>query len=118
MVPCEVQVDWSQFEDRTVEFLTLQRLAMPSVLILEERDTLPLDGAGDENRGAAAGVIDLAVGGLDRVDVVPVPEDDRVPAEGGEACLVRFQVPAQHGLAALAQPVDVQDAHQVVQLVV
>src|SRR5450756_2139511 len=90
----EVQVDRSQFEDRTVELLALQCLAVPSVLVLEERDTFALDGPGDEDRRTAACVIDLTIGRLDRVDVVPVFEDDRVPAEGGEARFVRFQLPA------------------------
>ena len=58
----------------------------------------------------------LAVGGVDLLDVVAV-DLDRVPAERAQAVRVRGQIPAVHGLAPLAEPVDVDDRGQVVELV-
>ena len=54
---------------------------------------------------------------VDRLDVVAV-DDDRVPAERPRTRDVDVEVPADHRLAALAQPVDVDDRGQVVELVV
>ncbi len=58
----------------------------------------------------------LAVGGVDRLDVVAV-DLDRMPAERLEPARVRGEVPAVHRLAALAEPVDVDDRGEVVELV-
>src|SRR5436189_2886562 len=43
---------------------------------------------------------------------------DRVPAEGTGAVRVRVEIPSVHRLAALAEPVDVEDRDDVVELVV
>ena len=45
-------------------------------------------------------------------------DQDGLPAEGLDPVLIGHQVPAVHGLAPLAQAVDVEDPHQVVQLIV
>ena len=58
----------------------------------------------------------LAVGRVDRLDVVAV-DLDRMPAERLEPARVRGEVPAVHRLAALAEPVDVDDRGEVVELV-
>ena len=58
----------------------------------------------------------LAVGGVDRVDVVPV-DLERLPAERLEAAGVRGEIPAVHRLAPLAEPVHVDDRREVVELV-
>ena len=67
---------------------------------------------------SAVPVVDLglAVGGVDCLDVVAV-DLDRVPAERLEPARVRGEVPAVHRLAALAEPVDVDDRGEVVELV-
>src|SRR5207248_1236234 len=59
----------------------------------------------------------LGVGGVDGGDVVAVA-DDRVPAEGPGPLGVGVEVPAVHGLARLAQAVDVDDGGDVVEAVV
>ncbi len=56
----------------------------------------------------------LLVRAVDRLDVVPV-DLDRSPAERLDAARVRSDVPAVHRLAALAEPVDVEDRDQVVE---
>ena len=52
---------------------------------------------------------------VDRVDVVPV-DLDRVPAERLGARDVDVEIPADHRLAALAEPVHVDDRREVVEL--
>ena len=52
---------------------------------------------------------------VDRVEVVAV-ELDRVPAERLRSRDVRVEIPADHRLAALAEPVDVDDRREVVEL--
>jgi hypothetical protein len=58
-----------------------------------------------------------SVGAVDRLGVVPV-DHDRMPTERLRALPVRVGVPAEHRLAALAEPVDIEDRRQVVELVV
>jgi hypothetical protein len=53
---------------------------------------------------------------MDLLDVVPV-DLDRVPAESTEAVRVGREVPTVHRLAALPEPVHVDDRGQVVELV-
>src|SRR5581483_6482450 len=59
----------------------------------------------------------LRVRGVDLLDVVAV-DLDRVPAEGASALDVAAQVPPVHGLAALSEPVHVENGGQVVEAVV
>ena len=92
------------------------RLAVPAVLVLDLRVALPLDGSRDDRGRTAGRGLCLAVRSVDRLDVVPV-DLDRVPAERLEAPRVRREIPAVHRLAALPQPVHVDDRRQVVELV-
>jgi hypothetical protein len=91
-------------------------LAVPAVLVLDLRVALALDRARDDRRRLASRRLRLAVGRVDRLDVVAV-DLDRMPAERPEAIRERGQVPAVHRLAPLAEPVDVDDRGQVVELV-
>ena len=95
----------------------VERLAVPAVLVLDRLDTLALDRARDDHRRPALRLLGLRVRALDLLDVVTV-DLDRVPAEGPRALDVHLGVPADHRLAALAEPVDVDDRGQVVELVV
>ena len=87
---------------------------MPARLVLDRLDALALQGASDDHRRRALLGDGLAVGPVDRVDVVAV-DLDRVPAEGPRAVGVGVEIPAVHRLAALAEPVHVDDRDQVVE---
>src|SRR5207245_10497383 len=86
------------------------RLAMPAFRGLGERDALPLHGAGKHRRwllgraGARIRVVDLG-------EVMAV-DDDRVDAEGADACRVGAHVPLELGRAALTQPIHVDDRRE------
>ena len=94
-----------------------QRLAVEAVLVLDLLHALALDRLGDDHRRDAARLGGLRVGAVDRLDVVAV-DLDRMPAEGLRPVRVRVEIPAVHRLAALAEPVDVDDRRQVVELLV
>ena len=86
----------------------LERLAVLAGLVLHRRDALALLRAGDDHRRPARRRDRLVVGGGDRLDVVAV-DRDRVPAERLGAAPVGVEVPADHRLARLPEPVDVDD---------
>ena len=90
---------------------------MEAVLVLDRRHALPLLRAGDDDRRPAGCRDGLRIGLVDRLEVVAV-DLDRVPAERLGARRVRVEIPAHHRLAALAEPVDVDDRGEVVEAVV
>jgi hypothetical protein len=94
----------------------VQCLAVESVLVLDGGDALALDRARDDDRRLSLRLDRLRVGAVDRLDVVPV-DLDRVPAERLGAPDVDVGVPADHRLAALPEPVDVEDGREVVEVV-
>ena len=75
---------------------------------------LPLIVLATITTGLAGDVGRLGVGAVDRLDVMAV-DLDRVAAEGARAVGVRVEIPAVHRLAALAEPVDVDDRDEVVE---
>ena len=95
----------------------VERLAVPPVLVLDLLRALALDRPRDDHDGLPGELERLRVRAVDRLDVVAV-DLDRVPAERARPVRVRVEVPAVHRLAALAEPVDVDDRDEVVQLVV
>ena len=107
--------DAAELLDRRVR--VVERLAMPAVLVLDGLDALALDRAGHDHRGASFCLCCLLVRPVDLLDVVPV-DLDRVPPERSRALDVHARVPADHGLAALTEPVHVDDRSEVVELVV
>ncbi len=94
----------------------VERLAVLAGLVLDGLDALALLRLGEDHRRLPGRRDRLVVGALDRVDVVAV-DRDRVPAEALGAAHVAVEVPAVHRLARLAEPVDVDDRGQVVELV-
>ena len=88
---------------------------MEAVLVLDLGIALALDRLRDDDDGLAGDVRRLGVRAVDRLDVVAV-DLDRVAAEGARAVGVRVEIPAVHRLAALAEPVDVDDRDEVVEL--
>ncbi len=90
---------------------------MQSLAVLDGRHALALEGAGEDRGGLSGGGPGLAEGAVDRADVVPV-DLDGVPAEGLEAAGVGVQVVAVPGRSALAEPVDVDDRGEVVEMLV
>src|SRR5438034_950819 len=103
----------AELGDRLVGMV--ERFPVPAVLVLDLLHALALDRARDD-RGRPADADRLVVRTVDRLDVVSV-DLDRVPAEGPRAIRVRVEIPAVHRLAALPEPVDVDDRDQVVELV-
>jgi hypothetical protein len=92
----------------------VERLAVFAGLVLDRLDALALHRAGDDGRRLPGRGLGLGVGSLDRVDVVAV-DRDRLPAEGLDPADVAVEVPAEHRLARLPEPVDVDDRREVVQ---
>ena len=90
---------------------------MPARLVLDRLDALALDRPRDHHRRFAGRAGRLRVRTVDRLDVVSV-DLDRLPAERVRSIAIRVEIPADHRLAALAEPVDVDDRRQVVELVV
>ena len=76
---------------------------------------MPLLGAGDDDRGATGRAGGLRQRLVDLGNVMAV-DLDRLPAEATRPVGVGVQVPAVHRLAGLAEPIDVDDGRQVVQL--
>jgi hypothetical protein len=87
---------------------------VPAGLVGHEGDSLALLGLGDD-RGGHAVVQRLVHRSVDLFEVVAV-DNDGVPAECLDAALVRLHVPLELGGTALAQPVDVDDGGDVVEL--
>ena len=88
---------------------------MEAVLVLDVGIALALDRLRDDHDRLARDVDRLGVGAVDRLDVVAV-DLDRVAAEGARAVGVGVEIPAVHRLAALAEPVHVEDRDEVVEL--
>ena len=107
--------DAAELLDR--RFGIVERLSVPALLVLDGLHALALDRLGDDHRRLPLGRDRLCVRRVDRLDVVPV-DLDRVPAEGLGPLRVGVEIPAVHRLAALAEPVDVDDRRQVVELLV
>ncbi len=95
----------------------VERLPVPAVLVLDRLHALALDRSRDDRGRLPGGRDRFGVRSVDLLDVVPV-DLDRVPAERPRPSEVALEVPPAHRLAPLAQPVDVEDRGQVVQLVV
>ncbi len=95
----------------------VQRLAVEAVPVLDRGHALALQRAGDDHDRLALERERLGVGAVDGLDVVPV-HLQRVAAERTRAVDVAARVPAVHRLAALAEPVHVEDRDQVVESVV
>ena len=90
---------------------------MPAFLVLDLRKSLALDRLGDDHRRLARRGKRLPVGAVDRHHVVPVDHDREAP-ERLHPATVHVHGPAVLRLAALAEPVDIQDRGEVGQLVV
>jgi hypothetical protein len=87
---------------------------VPAGLVLDRGDSLAFSGARDDDRRAAARCTRCGVCLVDRVEVVTV-DYQRFPAERTGAVSVGLGVPAVHRLAALPEPVHVDDDGQVVE---
>ena len=88
---------------------------MPAVLVLDGRYALSLQRPRDDDRRSPCRRDRATERVVDRLDVVPV-DLDRVPTECLCACEIGVEIPADHRLAALAEPVHVDDRRQVVEL--
>ncbi len=100
---------------RAVELVAfLERPPVPAVLALRERHALPLNRPGENHCRLAFGPARLVERIEDRGEIVTV-DHDRVPAERAPAARELLHVVLPHRRAALAEPVDVRDAAQVIQ---
>src|SRR5207253_5733836 len=93
----------TQLRDRLLRLLGVERLAMPTFFVLEERHALALHGP-REDRGRPSGGARAAIRVVDLGRIVPV-DDDRIDAEGARARGVRTHVPLEFGGPALTQAV-------------
>ena len=104
--------------ERVIELLALlERLAVPAVLALGNRDAFALEGAGQNHRRLPFRAARLLERIEDRREVVPI-DDDRVPAEGTPASASASMSCCHMVGPALPEAVDVGDAAQRVETVV
>lgn len=116
LLDLHVQVAHSaEFGDRLLG--VRQRFAVQALAVLDGLDTLALERAGDDHGGLSRGGLGLGVRAVDGVGIVSV-DLHGVPAEGLEPARVRVEVVAVPGRTALAQPVDVDDRDEVVEVLV
>src|SRR5437867_1322546 len=101
----------AELGDGLAGLLRVERLAVPALLVLEERDALPLDGL-REDRGGPLRAARARVGVVDLGEVVAV-DDDRIEAERARPGGVRVHVPLELGRSALAETVHVDDRGEV-----
>ena len=109
------RTDATQLLDRGAFPIGRDRLAVPPLLVGQERDPVALLGARHDQR-RPFGCARFRVRGVDRRDVMAV-DLDRVPTVCLRASGEQVRVPSMHRGAALAEPVEVEDRDQVVDLV-
>jgi hypothetical protein len=107
----------AEFGDRLLDLLIVERFAVPVLFVLDERDTAALHRLRNDKGGLLARLERFGVRPVDLIQIMPVDRDD-MAAECACTCGIRFGIPAQLGLAALAKTVHIQDRDQVVELVV
>ena len=95
----------------------LQRLAVPTLFVFENGNTLPLHRARDDHRGPVFDFTTLIQGIHNLPHIMPV-DGHAVPAEIFKPPAEGLHVPLELRLLALAQAVYVDDADQVMELVV
>jgi hypothetical protein len=88
---------------------------VPAFFVLDKRDPGAFIGLGEHHQRLVAQA-DRRKHFDDFINVVPV-DFLCAPAEGFEPLFVNVQVVAESGGLALAEPIDVDDGHQVVQLI-
>src|SRR6266852_8376489 len=101
-----------QFAQSLLFLLLVERLAVPALFILQERNALTLHGLSDNHSRRAVGLYSLCECLVDLVIVMPVNHDS-VPAEACGARLIGGGVPAQFGFAALPQTIAVEDRNHI-----
>ena len=107
--------DAAELRDRALR--VVERLAVPALVVLDRGHALALQRSREDRRRLAGLRLGLRVRAVDLLDVVAV-DLDRVPAERAGPLGEDGRVPADHRLAALAEPVDVDDRGEVVERVV
>ncbi len=101
----------AELREGLLRLLGVEGLPVPALLVLEERDALPLHGLGDDDRGPLR-LPRLAERVVDRGEVVAI-DDDRLAAERLHPRGVRVHVPFELGRASLAEAVDIEDRREV-----
>ena len=105
-----------QFRERFVRFRTLLKgLAVPVHLVFDERHSLALQGAREDDGGTVLCLRRLVECVQERLDVVPI-HWQRVPPEAAPPSAVGLDVVLQEGGIALAETVDIDDRAEVIEL--
>ena len=95
----------------------VQRLAVPTFFVLDCLNSLAFDRPGNDHSRAPVYRERFLIRAVDGLDVVAIGLD-RCPAERlGAAANVGREIPAVHCLAALAEPVHVENRDQVVEFI-
>ena len=110
-------IDFSQFFKGFFQVFLIQRLAVPSVFILNLGDSLSLDGSRDNHHRLSGNMAALFVGLKDLGKGVAVFDHNGFPSEGRDALFISVQISSIHGFPPLAQTIDVDDAHEIIQLI-
>jgi hypothetical protein len=105
----------TELRDRMLRIL--ERLAVLIRQVLDRLDAAALERPRHDRGRNASGELGLPEGRVDRLDVVSV---DRYgpPAECARPLDVAVEIPAVHRLARLTEPIDVDDRHEVAELLV
>ena len=90
---------------------------MPAGFILKKRDAFALKRLGHQHGWPVFGGVGLVEGGYDLFDIMAV-NHQRVPTERGKTALIGFHVKVVHGPFALSHAVDINNAYEVVELIV
>ena len=101
----------AELAERFVESIGGHRLAVPVLLVGQERHPVALLRAGHDERRPLVGQR-VAIREVDLIHVVPV-DLDGAPAERLGTVAEHVRVPPVHRLAALSEPVEVQDRRHV-----
>ena len=109
-------LDPTELLDRPLGHVGRQRLAVPTVLVLDLGEPLALDRLGDDDGGLVRVRERFAECPVDSGKIVPV-DHDGVAAKRLDPAAIGVQVPAELRLAPLPEAVDVPDRGKVRQLV-
>ena len=90
---------------------------MPALFIFDKRHSFALFGSRQDGRGLTLDPFGFFEGLQDFFEFVSV-DDDRMPTKAAEFFLVGFNVGSVHGFLTLSQAVSIDDADQIIQLVV
>ena len=90
---------------------------MPAGFILKKRNAFALKGLGNQHGWSVFGGVGLVERGHNLFDIMAI-NHQCVPTECGKTALIGFQVKVVHGPFALPHAVDINNADEIVELIV